>query len=173
MAIDLRTGAHAIGNPSKLLATDGGAHIYNVVLSSDADNGNLIARGAATTFDQYAEATATAFKGKIQWAAYDAVAEAFGYYVEVTEATNALYVYNFPDNPYNSPFDSESLFYNKKGEVVRAHELNVGDIFFLTAEGFDGTPVVGAEIDGISSKKPTVVESTETTETTEDTDTTN
>ena len=182
MAIDLKTGAHAIGNASKLLATRGGAHIYNVVLSTDADNSNLIARGGASDFDQYAEATATEFKGKIQWAAYDRQAETWGYYVEVTADTNALYVFNYPDNPYNSPFDSTKFFYNKAGSVVRAHELKVGDILFTTPESFSGTPEVGAEIDGISKKKLVVVETTESTDTestdtestdTEDTDTTN
>ncbi len=159
MAIDLAIGKHAMSGVSKLLATSGGAHIYNVVLSSDADNGNLIARGAATTFDQYAEATATSFKGIVQWKAANG-----NFYVEVTEATDALLVYNVPMSPYDEPkLKSEKIFYNAKGEVVRAHELKVGDIFELSVEGFNGTPTVGASVTGVSNKKLTVEDSTETT----------
>lgn len=150
MAIDLTIGTHATSGVSKLLATHGGAHIYYVVLSTDADNGNLIARGDADTFDRYEEATPTSFKGIIQWQAANG-----NYYVEVTEETDALLVYNEPVSPYSTPAGakSEKAFYVKAGEVARAHELKVGDIFELSAEGFNGTPAVGATIDGVTSKK--------------------
>lgn len=156
MAIDLTIGTHAMSGVSKLLATSGGAHIYNVTLTSDADNGNLIGRSAdMKSFDNYEEATATDFKGVIQWQATNG-----NFYVEVTEATDALLVYNPPVSPYDAPaaLKSEKAWYNKAGEVVRAHELKVGDIFELSAEGFEGTPEVGAEIDGITDKKLTINE---------------
>ena len=161
MAIDLAIGKHATAGVSKLLATSGGAHIYNVVLSSDADNGNLIARGDATTFDQYAETTPTSFAGKIQWKAANG-----NFYVEVTAATDALLVYNVPMSPFeDQKLKSETIFYNAKGEIARAHELKVGDIIELSAEGFDGTPVVGATITSVSNKKLVVEDTTESTDT--------
>lgn len=153
MAIDLTIGTHAMSGVSKVLATYGGAHIYNVVLSTDADNGNLIGRGAADTFDRYKESTPTSFEGKIQWKAANG-----NFYVEVTAETDALLVYNPPVSPYDAPaaLTSEKAFYNKAGEVVRAHELKVGDIFEVSVEGFDADAedvIVGATVTGVSNKK--------------------
>ena len=34
---------HAVAFPSKLVAQNGGEHIYNITLTSDTDNGNLVA----------------------------------------------------------------------------------------------------------------------------------
>jgi hypothetical protein len=47
---------HAICFPSKVLAGNMGAHIFNVTLSTAADNGNIIGRGNWNSFDNYAEA---------------------------------------------------------------------------------------------------------------------
>lgn len=155
MAIDVSVGTHAMSGVSKLLATSGGAHIYNVVLTTAADNGNIIGRGAAlTAFDNYAETTPTTFKGKIVWKAVDG-----NWYVEVVEAENALLVYNAPVSPYAEPsLKSEKIFFVDKGEVARAHELKVGDIFELSDEGFTGTPAIGAEIETITAKKLVISE---------------
>lgn len=151
MAIDLTIGTHAMSGVSKLLATSGGAHIYNVTLTTDADNGNLIGRSAdMKSFDNYEEAAVTDFEGVIQWKASNG-----NYYVEVTAETDALLVYNPPVSPYDAPaaLKSEKAWYNKAGEVVRAHELKVGDVIELSAEGFVGDPAVGATIDGVQDKK--------------------
>lgn len=151
MAIDLTIGTHAMSGVSKLLATSGGAHIYNVTLKTDADNGNLIGRSEdMKSFDNYEEAAVSEFKGLIQWQASNG-----NFYVEVTDETDALLVYNPPVSPFDAPaaLKSEKAWVNKAGDVVRAHELKVGDVFELSAEGFVGTPEVGAAIDGVSSKK--------------------
>ena len=150
MAISYTIAKHATAGVSKLLATSGGAHIYNVTLTSAADNGNIIGRGDMISLDNYAETTPTSFSGKVVWQAANG-----NWYVEVTGASNALLVYNPPINPqqYSREFESESAFYNEKDDVVRAHELVIGDIFEVSAEGFDGTPTKGATISAISNKK--------------------
>ena len=149
MAVDFSVTKHAVAGVSKLLATYGGAHIYNVTLTSAADNGNIIGRGNMVSLDNYAEATPTSFGGKVVWQAANG-----NWYVEVTAATNALLVYNVPMNPYEEgPLSDEALFYNKAGDVVRAHELKVGDIFEVSAEAFTGTPAKNATISTITSKK--------------------
>lgn len=143
---------HADANVSKLLATQGGKHIYNVTLSTAADNGNIIKRGNYISFDNYAEATATTFNGIIRGKAANG-----NWYVEVLEdlGTDALLVYNAPiiEEDYNNAFKKESNFYVGAGEVCRAHELACGDIFEVSALGFSGTPVAGASITTISGKK--------------------
>ena len=40
----------------------------------------------------------------------------------------------------------ESTFYNANGDIVRAYPLFVGDVFELSAEGFDGTPAKNATV---------------------------
>lgn len=143
---------HANANVSKLLATNYGGHIYNVTLSSDADNGNIIKRGNWLSFDNYAEAAATTFNGVIRQKAANG-----NWYVEVLEdmGFDALLVYNAPviEEEYNNKFKSESNFFVGRGEVARAHQLYKGDIFEVSAEGFSGTPVAGGTIKTISNKK--------------------
>lgn len=140
---------------SKLLATSGGAHIYNVTLSSDAWNGAIIKRGEWNSFDNYKEAEATTFAGKVVGKAANG-----NYYVEVTADGNLDYllVYNPPvvEAEWTNSFKSEKNFYLQKGEVARAHELKLGDIFELSADGFEGDVEVGATISSVSGKKPVI-----------------
>ena len=149
MAVDYSVNKHATAGVSKLLATYGGAHIYNVTLSTAADNGNIIGRGAMVSLDNYAEAAPTSFSGKVVWQAANG-----NWYVEVLAAENALLVYNVPMNPYEEgPLSDEKLFYNAAGDVVRAHELKLGDIFEVSAEAFSGTPQKNKTISTITGKK--------------------
>ena len=144
---------HAVCFPSKVLAGNMGAHIYNITLGTAADNGNIIGRGAWNSFDNYAEAACpNGFAGKI-------VAQAANgnWYVEVTavpSGAEALLVYNSPILPYESPREFADLanFYNAAGEVVKAYVLTLGDIFEVSAAAFSGTPVVNKAV-SVSSKK--------------------
>lgn len=62
----LTLNKHAVAFPSKVLAGSMGAHIYNITLTTAADNGNVIGRGAWNSFDNYAEAAApNGITGKI------------------------------------------------------------------------------------------------------------
>ena len=57
---------HAVCFPSKIAASAGSPHIYNITLTTDADNGNIIGRGAYNHLDNYNETTApTGFAAKI------------------------------------------------------------------------------------------------------------
>ena len=136
MAVDFTTN-HADANVSKLLATHYGGHIYNVTLSSAADNGNIIKRGAYNSFDNYAEASANSFNGIVRGQAADG-----NWYVEVLEdlGFDALLVYNAPINEVESPLSiaGEKRFYLEAGDVARAHQLYAGDIFEVSAEAFEG-----------------------------------
>ena len=144
---------HAVCFPSKVLAGSMGAHIFNITLSSAADNGNIIGRGNWNSFDNYAEAACPeGFTAKI----VDQAANG-NWYVEVTAVPStgeALLVYNSPIIPYESPRALADLsnFYNDEGEVVKAYTLTVGDIFEVSAEAFTGTPAKNATLT-VSSKK--------------------
>lgn len=150
MAIKYTFDTHAIAFPSKTLASKGGRHIYNIQLTTDTDNGNFVGKGDFVELDLYKEATVATISAKIVGKAANG-----HFYVEITADTDALFVYQEPliAEEYSNTFKAERNFYNAKGDVVRAYELAKGDVVEISAEGFDGTPVVGTEITAISDKK--------------------
>lgn len=149
MAIKYSIDKHAIAFPSKLLAQNGGKHIYNIELATDTDNGNLVARGAFIDLDTYEEATASTFEGVIQKQAANG-----NWYVEVVNPGDSLFVYMqaFIAEDWTNKWKKESNFYNAAGDMVRGYELAVGDVFEVSAEGFTGTPVAGATV-SVANKK--------------------
>ena len=140
---------HAVAYPSKLIAQNGGKHIYNIELATETDNGNLVARGQFLDLDLYEEAAATTFEGVIQKKAANG-----NWYVEVVEAGDALLVYMpaFIEEEWTKTLKDERRFFNAAGATVRGYELAVGDVFELSAEGFDGTPEAGKTVT-VANKK--------------------
>ena len=135
--------SHIVAFPSKLIAQTGGAHIYNIMLNADRDNGTLVGRGEFVETDLYAEAAVPKFTGRI-----NEVAENGNYRIEVTAATDALFVY-MPATiaeDWTNDFMKESNFFNGANTAVRAYSLVPGDVFEVSADAFDGTPVAGATV---------------------------
>ena len=149
MAIKYSIEKHAVAFPSKLLAQNGGKHIYNIELATDTDNGNLVKRGDFIDLDLYEEDTAATFAGVIQKQAANG-----NWYVEVTDPGDALFVYMqaFIAEEWTNKFKAEANFYNAAGDIVRGYELAVGDVFEVSAEGFTGTPVAGKTV-SVAGKK--------------------
>lgn len=149
MAVDISKGTHAWGAPAKVLASEGGKHIYNIEISSDVDNANFVAKGDFISLDLYEQEAATTFEGLIVDIAADG-----NYYVEVTNPGDALFVYTVPMSPYDQKMlNDEKIFYNAEGEVARCYELAVGDIIEISEEGFDGDPAVGSAVSGFTGTK--------------------
>ena len=141
---------HATALPSNVLAGEYGAHMFSVLLSSDTDNGNLVAIGDWLSLDLFAEKAVTSFKGKI--------VEQMGngnYLVLVEEPGDATLVYQVPvgAEDWTNTFKKESNLYNKAGDIVRTYELKKWDRFEVSKEAFDGEPEVGAAIASVSNKK--------------------
>lgn len=149
MAIRYNIEKHAVAFPSKLLAQNGGKHIYNIELATDTDNGNLVKRGAFIDLDLYEEDTAATFEGVIQKQASNG-----NWYVEVTDPGDSLFVYMqaFIAEEWTNKFKAEANFYNAAGDTVRGYELAVGDVFEVSAEGFTGTPEAGKTV-SVADKK--------------------
>ena len=149
MAIKYSIEKHAVAFPSKLLAQNGGKHIYNIELATDTDNGNLVKRGSFIDLDLYEEDTAATFEGVIQKQAANG-----NWYVEVVNPGDSLLVYMqaFIAEEWTNKFKAESNFYNAAGDVVRGYELAVGDVFEVSAEGFTGTPEAGKTV-SVAGKK--------------------
>lgn len=143
MASSLGQVVHAVAGSSKLLATNGGKHIFNILVSSTTlDNGRIIGKGNYVRPEVYAEGAASnTFAGKVIGKAANG-----NYYVEVTAVADGdLLVLQVPTiyENYTTVLGSEKYFYNEAGDIVRCYELAVGDIFELSAEGFTGTIAVG------------------------------
>jgi hypothetical protein len=149
MAIKYSIEKHAVAWPSKLLAQNGGKHIYNIKLATDTDNGNLVARGAFIDLDTYEEAAASTFEGIIQKKAANG-----NWYVEVVNPGDSLFVYMqaFIAEDWTNKWKKESNFYNAADEIVRGYELAVGDVFEISEEGFTGTPEAGKTV-SVAGKK--------------------
>lgn len=144
MAYDISVTKHGVFFPSKILAENGGEHIFDVKLTANMDNGTIIGRSgswATGEFDVYTQAAASAsFAGVIQ-----AQAANGNWYVEVTTPADALAIYNSEILPRDDEDLSQiSMFYNASGDVVQALGLHKGDIFELSDEGFTTTPTAAS-----------------------------
>lgn len=153
MSVFYEIKKHATANPSNVLAAEYGAHMFSVKLTSDADNGNLVAIGDWLSLDLFAEAAVTNFTGKI--------VEKMGngnYLVLVEDPGDACLVYQVPvgAEEWTNTWKKESNLYNKAGDVVRTYGLCKWDRFEVSAEGFSGTPEVGAAITSVANKKMVV-----------------
>lgn len=147
MVVDITKGTHIKSFPNKIASMMGNyAHVYNLVLTANTDNGTLASRGDYVSFDQYEQdvVTANAVEGVIRELMADGT-----YLVEITKlpATEVLYVYNSPVSEYpEKEFQDESLLYNKAGEVAQGATLVIGDLFTLSDAAFTGTPAVGKAV---------------------------
>ena len=146
--IQVNIAKHCVAFPSKVLARDGGKHIFNIQLAEAADkfvdNGWFVGKGDFVELDLYKAKAPTSFEGKVV-----GIAPNGNYYVEVKSAENALFVYQVPmiEETYNNTFKKESNYTNAPTQVVRSYELAVGDIVEISADGFDGAVEVKDEVE--------------------------
>ena len=142
---------HTVAESTKLAATYGGANIYNIKVTANVDNGAIVGLGDYIAPEYYAEKAASAtFAGKIIEKAANG-----SYRVQVTAVgAGDCLLLNVPliYEEYTTKMQEESNYFNAKDDIVRAYELRVGDVFTLSVEGFDGTPVVGKTV-SVASKK--------------------
>ena len=113
---------HVVAESSRLKATTAG-HIYDLEMIADTDNGTIVAVGA--------HVEGQLFKAKA-YAAGDKP------YLVLTSPL----AYNG-----KKAWSAEKYFYNAEGEVARAYELHVDDIYTVSANAFTGTPAVGKFVD--------------------------
>ena len=113
---------HAVAESSRLTAT-GVGHIYDLEMIEDTDNGSIVAVGE-----------------HVEGQVFKAKAYAAGDKPYLVLTTPLAY------NGRRGQSD-EKYFYNAKGDIARAYELYVGDIYTLSEDGFTGTPAVGKFVD--------------------------
>lgn len=114
--------AHVVCESSRLKATIAG-HIYDLQVAKKTDNGTIVSVG------EHVEGQVFAAKEYV--------------------AGEKPYLILTPPFAYNGKrgWSDEKYFYNEVGEIARAYELHVGDIYTISKEAFVGEPVVGKYID--------------------------
>ena len=113
---------HVVAESSRLTAT-GVGHIYDLEMIADTDNGSIVAVGEHV-------------EGQV-------------FKAEAYAAGKKPYLVLTPPLAYNGKRgqSDEKYFYNAKGDIARAYELYVGDIYTVSAKAFIGTPEVGKFVD--------------------------
>ena len=113
---------HVVAESSRLKATIAG-HIYDLKVAKDTDNGTIVSVGEHV-------------EGQV-FEAKDYVAGEKPYFILT------------PPFAYNGKkvWSDEKYFYNATGEIARAYELCVDDIFTISKNAFDGEPAVGKYVD--------------------------
>lgn len=144
MAVDISTTTHAVAFPTKVAASAGSPHIFDVKLTANHDNGVFLTLGNYVELGTYQEGTN---KGTITGTIVEQAANG-DYYVEIaTAGTGTVFVYMPEISPYdNKRLQDEELFYNASGDVVKGYTLSYKDIVSLSAAGFTNTPVVGKSV---------------------------
>ena len=140
---------HAVAESTKLKATQIG-NIWNIEAKEAIDNGRIVKKGKYLRPEVYQEDTATTFAGKIIEKAANGA-----YRVEVTAIGDGEgLVLSVPliYEEYTTKMQEESNFFNAKGDILRVYGLYVGDVFTLSADGFDGVPEVNKTV-SVSDKK--------------------
>ena len=151
--IQVNIAKHAVAFPSKVLASKGGKHIYNIQLAEASDkfvdNGWFVGKGDFVELDLYKAVAPTTFDGKVVGKANNG-----NFYVEVVTPGDALFVYQVPmiEETYSNTFKKESNYTNAPTQVVRAYEHAVGDVVEISADGFSGDIAVkdGVELKAVS-----------------------
>lgn len=161
MSLRYEIEKHHVCFPTKVLSERVG-RVLNMVISEDTDNGTVCGKGAYVSFDQYKVADVpTAFEGEILEKAADG-----NWYVEVKKIdpnAPAILIYEVPEiaENYNTKFTSVANFFNaaspERTKTVRGFVLGVTDVYELSEDAFQGTPVAGKKVT-INGQKHVVAE---------------
>ena len=137
MAIEYKITKHAVAFPAKMLASTGGAHVYNLLADKDTDNGMIVAKDAWQEMEVYSVKDSTATTGVVLGESPNGT-----WYVEITEPGDGIMVRSVPmiAENFTHKFGAESNFYNVKGDIMKGLELSKGDIVEISTEGFDKAP---------------------------------
>lgn len=146
MAIKYTISTYGVSFPTKVAASAGSPHIYNITLDNDTPNGKIVGRGNYVELDRYEEAAAPTFALKVVGRATNG-----NWYVEVTSvdaSADVLYIHMpvIIEEDFTKKFADEKNFYIPAGKTAKAYTLIRGDILEYSTECFSATPSVGTVI---------------------------
>lgn len=153
MAIKYTVEKHTVCNPGALISENYGRHMVSLNITEATDNGRIVKTGEMKSLDLYEIENVTAID------AYVALKGADGLWLvvvnEVKDPRTTL-IYQKPLINEESPrkLTSVTNFYNDPEDgPVRGYLLDSLDRFWLSDEGFAGTPTAGAKITVVENGK--------------------
>ena len=156
MAISYSVDKHTVCNPGSLIASNYGRHMVSLNITEPTDNGRIVKAGTMSALDLWEVEEATEID------AYVAMKGSDGLWLVVVndpkDCRNCL-IYQKPLIAEESPrkLTSFANFYNDPEDgAVRGYLFDSLDRFWLSEDGFEGKPVVGAAITSISNGKPVI-----------------
>lgn len=149
---------HVVCKLGGLLAQKYGEYNVSLKITEDTDNGKIVKVGEMESLDLYKIEDATTIGAYI----YDQAADGT-WLVVVTSVPDDLtaLIYQKPLIDEESPRKLTSIanFYNDPEDgAVRGYILHALDRFYLSADGFSGTPKKGAKINAIENGKLKITE---------------
>lgn len=137
MTIKYTIEKHGVAYPTKMLASNGGAHIFNLECDKPIDNGMIVAKGDWKGMEYYGVKDATGVTGVV----LEKSARG-NWYVEIENPADGLMIYMPPliENTSSHTINKECNFFNNKGEIVSGFQLCKGDIVEVSVELFDKAP---------------------------------
>lgn len=161
MAIKYSVDKHTRVEIGNVISQDYGEHMVSLDISGETDgidNGRIVHVKKMTDLDLWEYEAATN-----QLKAYVVMQHPISklWLVQVDEVTDdkVALIYQKPLIAEESPraLTDEANFYNDPLDgPVRGYILHSLDRFWLSADGFDGTPTAGATISSISNGKPVI-----------------
>lgn len=153
MAIKYSVDKHTVCKLGGLLAQKYGEYNVSLKITEDTDNGRIVKVGKMDSLDLYTTEVATTIGAYI----FDQAADGT-WLVVVTSVPDDLtaLIYQKPLINEESPRKLTSIanFYNDPEDgAVRGYVLHALDRFYLSDDGFSGTPKKGATIEAIENGK--------------------
>lgn len=158
MAIKYSVDKHTVCKLGGLLAQKYGEYNVSLKITEDTDNGRIVKVGKMDSLDLYTTEAATTIGAYI----FDQAADGT-WLVVVTSVPDDLtaLIYHKPLINEESPRKLTSIanFYNDPEDgAVRGYILHALDRFYLSDDGFSGTPKKGATIEAIENGKLKITE---------------
>lgn len=158
MAIKYSVDKHTVCKLGGLLAQKYGEYNVSLKITEDTDNGRIVKVGKMDSLDLYTTEAATTIGAYI----FDQAADGT-WLVVVTSVPDDLtaLIYQKPLINEESPRKLTSIanFYNDPEDgAVRGYILHALDRFYLSNDGFSGTPKKGATIEAIENGKLKITE---------------
>lgn len=158
MAIKYSVDKHTVCKLGGLLAQKYGEYNVSLKITEDTDNGRIVKVGKMDSLDLYTTEAATTIGAYI----FDQAADGT-WLVVVTSVPDDLtaLIYQKPLINEESPRKLTSIanFYNDPEDgAARGYILHALDRFYLSDDGFSGTPKKGATIEAIENGKLKITE---------------
>lgn len=155
MAIKYAIEKFPVAKQGNMLASNYGEHMVSLNIKQDTPNGYICKVGEMKSLDLFEVEEAGVFEGYIALKGED------GNYLLVVTKTDPLNAVIISEPLINeeSPraLTLETNFYNDPADgPARGYQIHPLDRFWLSADGFEGTPTKGAKITKIQNGKPVI-----------------